>query len=322
MSKTSFTSDHPHHATQHLRQSETLQVLRKHRESLIAQGLTGWELFEAMSTYVLDYRISILQLSRCERCWHDKETHCICNNLYPISSSYPVLPRVKFLLLIHHKEYYSAGNSGKLLLSILPPGQTEIFIFGKNGDMKRLQEEIAKDPVHSMTLWPGENALSVESYLEQRNLSMDKIAMDSSSDALPRVGVGGPWIRVVVLDGTYSNARTMHKSLKKQLGSVVPPTVRLYPTEPSVFHRAQKSYGASSAKGLQKQQEDGPDTLLEDGPVPVRTSTAEACGLLLLELGGDPGIQKEIVRAVDVNNQALERSLNAGTNHDVKGVDG
>ena len=65
-------------------------------------------------------------------------------------------------------------------------------------------------------------------------------------------------------------------------------------TEASKFHRAQKTYGASIAENLKNNQN------LDEKA--MRISTAEACGLLLRELGCQEEVQKTILEAVVLNN--------------------
>jgi hypothetical protein len=57
---------------------------------------------------------------------------------------------------MHYKEYLSAGDDAKLLLAMLPPNNVKLYIFGRNGDWEAFVEELSFDPVHTLTLWPGE----------------------------------------------------------------------------------------------------------------------------------------------------------------------
>jgi len=77
---------------------------------------------------------------------------------------------------------------------------------------------------------------------------------------------------------------------QKQLPMTV---VALNPKSGSVILRAQKNYG----KGHQNHEQ----SLFQ------RVSTAEACGLLLTELGVDPSVQERIVQEVFINNAACPR---------------
>jgi hypothetical protein len=70
---------------------------------------------------------------------------------------------VRVLVLMHHKEYLSAGDDAKLLLAMMPQ-QSELFVFGRAGDVQRLEAEMAVDPAHTLLLWPGEHSSSVDEY--------------------------------------------------------------------------------------------------------------------------------------------------------------
>ena len=50
----------------------------------------------------------------------------------------------------------------QLLLMMLPAESARLLIYGKPGDLDELHREIDADPDHSMMLWPGDGALTVE----------------------------------------------------------------------------------------------------------------------------------------------------------------
>ena len=280
------------HATQWERQEEWLIRLRAHKQQLAERGVQGWDLLEAMATMSLEHKIRSCQPNRCPNCWHD--THCcICQHLQPITVSWnaPVCINICICILMHHKEYLCAGNSAKLLLSLLPH-HTKLYIFGKQGDVDRLEQDIAVVNSHAMILWPGETAISVSEFVD--NLS---------TTSIPTTSITTPTtIHVIVLDGTYTQARNMHKSLRKRWNQL-PTAVAVNPTSASVFHRAQKNYGQAQ---LQAQAD------------VLRVSTAEACGFLWTELGAatksnnSTTVLQAIVDAVVKNNEALAFARNSG----------
>jgi len=318
--------------------------LRTYRDDLIAQGSHGWDLMEAMTTLNLEHKISVFQSqqqhqqhnnsssisnssstsSRCPHCWHNSNS-CICCDLPKLSHLERLMLtmedhndgyRVKFLIVMHSKEYLSAGNSAKLILSLLP-NHSELFLFGKRGEMDRLLS-ITTDTetdwndgtgsscsTRTMILWPDKNARSVHEFCQD---AIGGKSISSTATTTSRI------LQVIVLDGTYSQARNMLHSLRKrwkEKDKPLPKIVQLRPTTNSVFHRAQKNYG--KAHRQQQQQED--NDCNEDNtattnnsrkqPLAMRISTAEACGVLLMELGMPQEIQDCIVQAVVVNNKAL-----------------
>ena len=88
-----------------------------------ASGLKGSALFEAVATDSLARKIKG-NTHRCQRCWH-ADMYCICSQLPPLS----ILLPCKLLVLMHYREYLSAGDDAKLLLAMLPSSQN--FIFGQ-----------------------------------------------------------------------------------------------------------------------------------------------------------------------------------------------
>jgi hypothetical protein len=221
---------------------------------------------------------------------------------------------------MHPKEYLCAGNSAKLLRMLLPDKEhqqhhttVQYFIFGKVGDVDKLAQEMIIDITNTMILWPDKDALTVSQFLERQQQQSTGICSkeeDNSNSTINACEPTTPLIRAVVLDGTYTQARNMHTSLRKHLHSTtaLPVLVQLRPMNRSVFHRAHKNYGHAhqSQQQLQRLQQcpaDDEKTMV----VAHRVSTAEACGQLLLELGVSSQIQQSIIDAVIINNEALGR---------------
>ncbi|KAL7480839.1 hypothetical protein ACHAW6_006501 [Cyclotella cf. meneghiniana] len=278
------------HTVQWERQSTWLSHLRKEKCRLESSGVEGFDLLESMATLSIEHKLATHK-DRCSRCWHAR-LHCICSRLeglvmHPndISGSY----EVKILILMHHKEFMSAGNSAKLILQMFPRF-TELYIFGREGDTERLLKDVNVDHGKTIVLWPGIDAMSTADLMNQINAEAVATESDGSSKDVQ--------IRAIVLDGTYNQARNMYKSLRKRWGSLLPAAVSLRPYSESMFHRAKKNYG----KAHLQQQRQQSDTVL-------RVSTAEACGILLCELNvGGRVVLDRVTQAVKMNNDALKYS--------------
>ena len=243
-----------------------------------------------MATLGINYRVEEQRTNRCPSCWYDKDIRCVCDRM-PRTIDRTSLPRVKFLLLMHHKEYLNAGNSAKVLLAMLPEERIELYVYGRAGDFERLVDEILIDRTHTLTLWPGKHSQTIQEFTGE--LSTDSWWKTQENNT-PKAASEKSLLRIVVLDGTYNNAKNMHKTLRRRLGERAPQNVALHPTEVSQFHRAQKHYGASIAENLKT------NSRLDERA--LRISTAEACGLLLVELGATREVQERIVKAVLLNN--------------------
>lgn len=280
--------------------------------------------------------------------------------------SWNIPNNVKLLILMHHKEFLCAGNSAKLLFQLLPD-LTELFLYGKLGEVDRLFREMVgdgdvsynrdnendingMDPLrHTMILWPSPEACSLADFLVQTGNERNdkKPSYDDNGDNKHSNSTSNhsPFLRIVVLDGTYTQARNMRKSLRKRIRSGshnantclrrMPLDVALRPTVDSVFHRAQKNYGKAhqqrrgAPQRRQKHQKQGDESSCHeavlsgtnsDDDVPRRICTAEACGLLLTELGAEASVLDQIVQAVMINNEAMAfaRCSSADENNEVK----
>eukprot|EP00956_Cyclotella_meneghiniana_P001587 scaffold1793_cov19-Cyclotella_meneghiniana.AAC.2 len=157
-------------------------------------------------------------------------------------------------------------------------------------------------------LWPGENAITVEEFIRSGSLQTQSINQDSMINSVgsDNATVGNKYeegkdqkqiLRIVALDGTYKNAKNMHKTIRRRLDEedhMMPACIALHPKSVSQFHRAKKNYGAAIQDSLKENEK-----LNEKA---MRVSTAEACALLLTELGAKESVQEKIIQALLVNN--------------------
>ena len=278
-------------------------------QELMNSGVSNSTVLEEQASASLARRLEA-QANRCPRCWHDREQRCICSRCSAVKLALPV----RVLVLMHHKEYYRASDDAKLLLMQLPPDQAKLFIFGQTGALESLIAEINSDPVHSMMLWPGDGALTVQQFAsalpasspwraQARGASGDAsctAASASCSAALSAASASLPLLRVVVLDAVYRSARMMFRHLcKLRQQQDLPPLqhVALHPTTLSVYSRAQHGYAEASARTVSQQHAD---------PEALRICTVEAVALLLEELGEPTQNTRAFVQAVITNNEALE----------------
>ena len=143
---------------------------------------------------------------------------------------------------MHNKEYYRASDDAKLLLMMLPPRDAQLYIFGRPGDLSAMIDELATDPQHTLILWPGEAALTVEDFVRQLPTNSAWRRTRNMAAAAPPQTL--PLMRVVVIDGVYRNARMMFRHLLELQAarSLTVPHVALHPTTLSVYSRAQHGY--------------------------------------------------------------------------------
>ena len=263
--------------------------------SLRDEGASRSDVFERQAWDALEVRLKA-QSNRCMRCWHDRATHCICAAVRTVKLDLPV----RVLVWMHHKEYYRASDDAKLLLMMLPPEHARLFIFGKPGDTDALRTELNVDPVHTLVLWPGDGAATVEQFV--RSLPPESAWQRASHAGTLEDTVRRPVLRVVVLDAVYRHARTMFRHLSKLQGDAPVRHVALHPKTLSVYSRAQHGYAQASAASIAQSAD----------PEALRICTVEAYALLLRELGETEGRTREFVQAVVANNEALKKGGAAG----------
>lgn len=247
---------------------------------------------------------------------------------------------------MHHKEYLSAGNDAKLLLAILPPAQTELFVFGHVGDWERLEAELAVDPRHTLILWPGDGALTVEGFVSRlpvdsawrTNSSSGGSAAHEASSSLQ----GASSSATTTVPGTDSKAMATTdrepvaatckgSAAATWSGSAPPgqvPLLRVVVLD-GVYRHARNMYKALRTrltpahvpphvalhpKTLSVYHRatknfgaaSALDVARSADPEALHICTVEACALLLRELGEGDDTTSALIRAVVVNNAALK----------------
>lgn len=127
----------------------------------------------------------------CDGCWLLKHL-CICSQV-PICS--PSLP-VRFHLYVHYKEYKRTSNTGILIKKLLT--NSGVYISCHESDKESLLSEISQCP-NICVLYPGENSIPLESWLESCTSSEKNF---------------------ILLDSTWNQGRKLLNSLPKTLKRV------------------------------------------------------------------------------------------------------
>jgi len=207
---------------------------------------------------------------RCETCALVVK-HCICATLASLKQELVDTDvAVRFALWMHVSERTRASNTGKLMQQVLP--DCEVFFHGLPADEVRFRARVSSCPTY--VLFPSEGALP--------------LADVSGALRSPAVGadVASERPLVVLVDGTWDQARRMHKALEDL---------------PHVALELSDGAGASSVS-WRCQSEEG------------RVTTAEACALAL-----DGLACADATRAAGALRQAvaiLDKALSQQTHYD------
>lgn len=171
-------------------------------------------------------------------------------------------------------------------------------MYGRPGDLEALRDELAVSPQHTLLLWPGDGALTVEAFLRQLEPATSFVpaaACCATTNTWAPASSAPPLLRVLVLDGVYNDAAAMFRHLRKR--GCATPHVALHPQTLSVYRRAQHGYAGSVG---------GSD------PAALRICTVEAVALLLEELGEPKATTTALVAAIEANNAALANTPGSG----------
>ena len=129
--------------------------------ALKKQGLSGKALSTALTTAIVAAKEEESR-NKCPGCWHDKASRCICAVLPSLP---PPTVSVSATILIHHKEYFSAGDDAKLLPIMCRKGSVSLVVYGVEGWEAKVK---AFNPEGSdvVVLWPGAEAKTVSEWQE------------------------------------------------------------------------------------------------------------------------------------------------------------
>jgi len=204
-------------------------------EASLMEGIPKEDRAKFLTQAMLRRKEERLVPTRCYRCWFptncDGTSYCICSSMPPLTFK----TRTKFLIYMHPRDWYNAGDDAKILLSAAPDA-SEIFVFGRPGDDEKLQRSIESCSA-AVLLFPDASAISTEDFLNAQNSR----TLEDKSDAD---------IGVVVIDGTWNNVKQMQKHFSKYVGPRVP-HVKLEPTALSVYARTQtRKDGISSVEAV------------------------------------------------------------------------
>eukprot|EP00761_Pharyngomonas_kirbyi_P011631 gb/GECH01011657.1/.p1 GENE.gb/GECH01011657.1/~~gb/GECH01011657.1/.p1 ORF type:complete len:309 (+),score=45.03 gb/GECH01011657.1/:1-927(+) len=154
----------------------------------------------------------------CLQCWIKRDA-CLCDSL-PL-----FYPKHRVLVYMHYKEFFRSSNSGKLLLNCLK--NSELFISGLESHENRLQNIVDKEGDRTFILYPSADAISLEDFIKQheRNLEQHNNDTDDNDNHWCETTTNStiPSFNIIVLDGTWSQARSLQRRLPHHITRVVVP---------------------------------------------------------------------------------------------------
>ena len=226
-------------------------------------------------------RASLAASSRCGVCWHDR-MYCICSRVQAMFATLAFRLDVRFALYLHETEWLCASDDAKLLCCAAPE-HTSLFVHGNPGDDAKLAALVQLYAGRSCLLFPDDDAILVEEFLEGFRGCGGGDGGDGGSGG--RVTTVHPSVLIIVVDATWRRARKMMKHLTcNVIGET--PHIKLETETVSCYSRTQTQSG--------------------------RICTVEAIALLLQEMGERPQICASLIDCVKLNNNALKPTQGHG----------
>ncbi|KAL7068649.1 hypothetical protein ACR3K2_09140 [Cryptosporidium serpentis] len=154
--------------------------------------------------------------ARCGKCFLIKKSYCICSELDCVRSTIlnlEIYPIIEILMVMDYREIFKSSNTGKIINLIIPNCQT--FIYGLKEDMLRLFNIIKKNKNDMLLLFPEKNS---KTFLEVINeIFYNKMNFNKFEEDLEYKSIRGllrhSRIFIIILDGTWSQAKNMNKKI-------------------------------------------------------------------------------------------------------------
>eukprot|EP01101_Sappina_pedata_P012596 TRINITY_DN8715_c0_g1_i1.p1 TRINITY_DN8715_c0_g1~~TRINITY_DN8715_c0_g1_i1.p1 ORF type:complete len:215 (+),score=53.73 TRINITY_DN8715_c0_g1_i1:62-646(+) len=159
--------------------------------------------------------------NECSTCWLLSH-NCICNDICPLPRLFQsetnigtATPTFRLIILMHFKEYRRASNTGKIWLRMsniandngkIGEFRANSYLYGVPSSMEEFTQLVKSlDVTKSFILFPSETAISIEEFIGK---SGSRSGSGSSGDST---------INIILLDGTWSNAKNMYKWIQKDI---------------------------------------------------------------------------------------------------------
>ena len=151
----------------------------------------------------------------CRRCWL-QQAHCICDQIPPLETDETnTLLRLanvnRMFLVTHHKEIGMVVDTAKILLAAFPVS-ARLVINGIGCDyqnsMVELMEAFQQKQRKCLVLFPSECAKTVDEIFPREDKWKRQVCEEKRFDLCAKDLGGG--VDVVVLDGTWAQARKMY----------------------------------------------------------------------------------------------------------------
>ena len=181
---------------------------------------------------------------RCGECWLRKH-QCYCDVLARRRDMYASEPceyapeKTEIIIYYAFKEIGRGPNTAHIMEKLLPPETTSRVILGFPQQEKKLIDDLVEEyqshAIHTCIMYPSKEAQLVSTWKEHAVSFNEQSRNEGEGDSVDEVRKGSQGIqstsktRLIVLDGTYSDARRMYNYLKicLQARGVPCPAVKL-----------------------------------------------------------------------------------------------
>ncbi|KAL9187508.1 hypothetical protein ACHAXT_001611 [Thalassiosira profunda] len=248
----------------------------------------------------------------CRRCWLQR-AHCVCERCVPLEGEGGRgIPKVdRLFLLTHHKEIGLVVDTAKLILASFP--QTARLVvsgLGREhqpalGEMLDAASDAARgdDGKKCLILFPTDDARTfeeIETEICKGDASKDAAAIETADSA--------GW-DVIVIDGTWSQARKLHaKYFGESKGNL-----RRVQLSDDAVRALDGAEGGAALEDVAGESDGNVGHQLRRHPIKWREiSTLEATRLLLVDMHPDgdfAGQSEAMARYHEIGNEAARRQL-------------
>lgn len=164
---------------------------------------------------------------KCRLCFLVKKDHCICMDLSRLAGKIreaQAYPEIRFIIFMNDREYFRSSNTGKLVNQLIPG--SEILIHGIPGSCERLEKILLQDLQsynETVILYPSKDSKGIcEYFLDLKANKYLEISDKKAENTLSSMEFYKKLkLKVILIDGTWSQAKSINKSLPKEIKRIV-----------------------------------------------------------------------------------------------------
>lgn len=223
----------------------------------------------------------------CPTCWLQR-AHCVCKQTPPIDH---LIPRNvnRLFMVMHHKEIGLVVDTAKVLLNAMPT-KARLIVNGIDQEhqesVRELMDALEQKERRCIVLFPTDDAVTFEELCHEKNIITEQKTTHTTGEFMENDEV----FDVIVMDGTWSQARKIHARYIPLENDGGPPRVCLSQESLDILGGVSAHANLSESHTVNGVERGGSGRQLRRHPIKWKeVSTLEATRLLLRDMAAITG---------------------------------